>query len=169
LLATVRLGGDPARPVALCTGVTTERHARQLADLIAPVVQNRWPAPSQRAELVVDVIVRPDGEASDFSIVGSIRLAAPPAPRPSQPVQPLGSDALALPLRLAVRLADEQVPLARLLPLSPGLIIPINACPDMPLHLGDHQIGWVSLAPLADGRQQASLIAIDLKPAGDRP
>jgi hypothetical protein len=29
-------------------------------------------------------------------------------------------------------------------------------------------VGWASLAPLPDGRQQASIITIDLKPAGER-
>jgi hypothetical protein len=168
LLATVRLGGDPARPVAVLGGVTTARHAGVLADLVARQAQRLWPASSRRGELVVDVIVHPAGEGVGTTIVGSIRLPAPPAPVPASAPRPLGAAALAVPLRLVVRLAEEEVPLARLLPLRPGLVIPINACPDMPIHLGDHLVGWASLAPLPDGRQQASITAIDLKPAGDR-
>ncbi|MCU0890603.1 MAG: hypothetical protein MUE77_02390 [Sandarakinorhabdus sp.] len=168
LLATVRLGGDAARPVATLTGVTTARHAGELAALVAREAQRLWPGSSRRAELVVDVIAKPGGDAADASIVGSIRLLAPPTPVPATAPRPLGAAALAVPLRLVVRLAEEEVPLARLLPLQPGLIIPINACPEMPVHLGDHLVGWASLAPLPDGRQQASIITIDLKPAGER-
>jgi flagellar motor switch/type III secretory pathway protein FliN len=168
LLATVRLGGDPARPVATLSGVTTARHAGELAQLVAREALRLWPASSRRAELVVDVMVRPGGEAAEAGIVGSIRLPAPPTPLPASAPRPLGAAALEVPLRLVVRLAEEAVPLSRLLPLRPGLVIPINACPEMPVHLGDHLVGWASLAPLPDGRQQASIISIDLKPAGDR-
>jgi flagellar motor switch/type III secretory pathway protein FliN len=168
LLATVRLGGNAVRPVAILTGVTTARHAGELAELVARQAQRLWPASSRRAELVVDVIAKPGGDAAVASIVGSIRLLAPPTPVPATAPRPLGAAALEVPLRLVVRLAEEAVPLACLLPLQPGLIIPINACPEMPVHLGDHLVGWASLTPLPDGRQQANIITIDLKPAGER-
>ncbi len=165
LLATVRLGGDPARPVALLSGVTTARHCRLLAAELLDVAHAHWPAGSRRAELVVDVMIT---VAPDMTVVGSVRLPAPPAPAPLHAPLPLGDAALMVPLRLTVRIAEEQVPLARLLPLRPGLIIPINASPDMPVHLGDHQIGVTSLTPLPDGRQQATIISIDPKPSGER-
>jgi len=165
LLATVRLGGDPARPVAMLSGVTTARHARVLADAVQAAAHAIWPPGSRRAELVVDVMVT---TAPGVTVVGSVRVAAPPAPAPIHAPLPLGGAALAVPLRLAVRLAQEEVPLARLLPLRPGLIITINACADMPVHLGDHRVGHANVAPLADGRQQASIIAIDIQPSGER-
>lgn len=164
LLATVRLGGDPARPIACITGVTTARHARQLGEQLQPLVLKLWPAESLRPALVIDVIVT---LGAGSSVVGVVRLPAPEAPRPAEPSRPLGAAALTLPLRLPVRLASEMLPLSRLLPLQPGLVIPIHSCPEMPVMLGDHQVALASLVPLPDGRQQASLIAIDIKPQGE--
>ncbi len=165
LYATVRLGGDPARAVATLTGVTTARHARLLGDQLLPLIHRLWPAGRRRPSMIVDVLAT---VAPDVSVVGSIRLAAPPDPVPAQPATPLGAAAFDLPLRLPIRIAHEDVPLSRLLPLRPGLVIGFNACAEMPVLLGDHQVGLASLAPLPDGRQQASLILVDLKPLGDR-
>jgi hypothetical protein len=164
LLATVRLGGDPARPSA-AGGVTTARHADLLAQMLHPALARLWPVASRRDELIVDVLAT---NAPGGNVVGSIRLRPPPRPMPAPPPQPLGTAALALPLRLRVRLAEDMLPLAMLLPLRPGLVIPVNAGPDMPLHLGDHRVGTATLAPLPDGRQQASITAIDITPAGER-
>ncbi|MBU6166221.1 MAG: hypothetical protein KGQ52_08805 [Alphaproteobacteria bacterium] len=164
LLATVRLGGDPSRPVACISGVTTARHARQLGEQLQTLVLRLWPAVSQRAALIIDVIV---ALGAGSSVVGVVRLPAPEAPQPAQPVRPLGQAALALPLRLPVRLACEMLPLSRLLPLRPGLIIPIHSGPDMPVMLGDHQVALASLVPLPDGRQQAKLLTMDIKPHGE--
>lgn len=165
LLATVRLGGDPARPVATVGGVTCQRHATLLLDLIRPVALRLWPAGSRRAELAVDVLVT---TAPETEVVGSIRIPAPPAPVAASAPAPIGAAGLALPLRLTVRLADGALPLGQLLPLRPGLVIPVHASPEMPLHLGDHRVATVTLTPLPDGRQQASITAIDITPAGDR-
>lgn len=165
LLATIRLGGDPARPVPHLTGTTTARHARQIGDVLAPVAHRLWPPGSRRPALVVDVIVTLAGGGS---VVGSIRLPPPAEPVPLVPPRALGLAALDLPMRLAVRLADEEVPLARLLPLQPGLVIGFNICPDMPVLLGDHRLALAALSPLPDGRQQASITALDLKPEGER-
>ena len=166
LLATLRLGGDVARPVAQMSGVTTARHARLLGDQLLALAHRLWPAGRRRPSITLDVLVT-IGEGA--SVVGSIRLAAPPDPVPVQPAVPLGAAAFTLPMRLAVRIAEEEVPLARLLPLQPGLIIGFNACPDMPVRLGDSQVALASLAPLPDGRQQASITALALKSIGDRP
>lgn len=165
LLATVRLGGDAARPLPILTGITTARHARQLGEALLPVAHRLWPADSRRPALVVDVIVT---LADGGTVVGSIRLAAPAEPVPLVPPRPIGAAGLELPLRLAVRLADEEVPLGRLLPLRPGLVIGFNISPEMPVLLGDHRVALASLAPLPDGRQQASIIALDLTPDGER-
>jgi hypothetical protein len=165
LLGTIRLGGDPARALPQLTGITTARHARQIGEALAPVAHRLWPSDSRRPALVVDVIVTLTGGGS---VVGSIRLPAPAEPVPLVPPRALGLAGLDLPMRLAVRLADEDAPLARLLPLRPGLVIGFNICPDMPVLLGDHRVALAALSPLPDGRQQASITALDLKPEGER-
>lgn len=166
LLATLRLGGDPARPLAHASGITTARHAKLLGEQLQPLAHRLWPEASRRAQLILDIMVT---VSPGNSIVGSVRLLAPPDPKPAQPPRRLGAAALELPLRLPVRLASEDVPLHRLLPLQPGLVIPFHTVPDMPVMLGDHQVGLASLVPLPDGRQQASLIALAIQPAGERP
>jgi len=165
LLATIRLGGDPSRPLPILSGITTARHASQLGAALLPIAHLLWPAGSRRPALVVDVIV---SLADGSTVVGSIRLAAPAEPVPLVPPRPLGAAGFDLPLRLAVRLADEAVPLGRLLPLQPGLVISFNISPEMPVLLGDHRVALATLAPLPDGRQQASIIALDLTPDGER-
>jgi len=165
LLATLRLGGEISRPLAQISGVVTARHARALGDQLLGLAHRLWPAERRRPSITLDVLVT-IGEGA--SVVGSIRLAAPADPVPVQPAVPLGAALFTLPMRLAVRIAEEEVPLARLLPLQPGLIIGFNACPDMPVRLGDSQVALASLAPLPDSRQQASITALALKPIGDR-
>lgn len=165
LLATLRLGGDVARPVGQISGVVTARHAKLLGDQLLGLAHRLWPTGRRRPSITLDVLAT---VAEGVSVVGSIRLAAPPDPVPVLPPVPLGAALFDCPMRLAVRIAEESVPLARLLPLQPGLVIPFNACPEMPVLLGDHRIAQASLTPMADGRQQASIIALDLKPLGDR-
>ena len=165
LFATIRLGGDVSRPAAQSSGVTTARHARMLGDQLLGLAHRLWPAGRRRPHITLDVLAT---VAPGTSVVGSIRLCAPPDPVPVQPPVPLGAALFELPARLAVRLAEEDVPLWRLLPLKPGLTITFNACPEMPVLLGDHRIAQASLTPMADDRQQASITALALKPIGDR-
>lgn len=165
LLATIRLGGDVSRPVGQISGVVTARHAQLLGEQLLALAHRLWPAGRRRPSITLDVLAT---VADDESVVGSIRLTAPPDPVPVLPPAPLGAALFELPVRLAVRIAEEDVPLARILPLQPGLIIPFNACPDMPVLLGDHRIAFASLMPLPDGRQQASITATALKLIGDR-
>lgn len=165
MLATLRLGGDISRPVPVISGVTTARHARMLGEQLVGLTHRLWPAGRRRPSITVDVLAT---IAPGASVVGSIRLLSPPDPVPVLPPAALGSAIYELPVRLAVRIADEDVPLARLLPLRPGLIIAFNTSPEMPVLLGDHQVAMAALAPLADGRQQASITATILKPIGDR-
>uniref|UniRef100_UPI0018CC3959 hypothetical protein n=1 Tax=Sandarakinorhabdus oryzae TaxID=2675220 RepID=UPI0018CC3959 len=115
LLATLRLGGDLARPVAQVSGVTTARHASLLGEQLQGLAHRLWPAGRRRPHITLDVLVTVAPETSpETSVVGSIRLAAPPDPVPVQPPVPLGAGLFDLPARLAVRLAEEAVPLARL-------------------------------------------------------
>lgn len=165
LYVTIRLGGDPTRPVSGLGGVVTARHGRDLVARLLPLAHRLWPAGSRRSQLIIDVMAR---QSDSASAAGSIRLAAPPEPRPVAPAQPLGAAALGLPLRLAVRLASEDMPLARLVPLTVGRVIPFHVEPEMPVVLGDHRIGVATLQPLADGRQQATILAINLAPLGER-
>ena len=165
MLATLRLGGDISRPVAQISGVITARHARMLGEQVLGLAHRLWPAGRRRPSITVDVLAN---VAPGTSVVGSIRLTAPPDPVPVLPPAALGAAIYGLPMRLAVRIADEEVPLSRLLPLRPGLIIAFNTCPDMPVLLGDTQVAVAALTPLPDGRQQASITATYLLPNGDR-
>jgi flagellar motor switch/type III secretory pathway protein FliN len=165
LYVTIRLGGDPTRPVSGLGGVVTARHGRDLVARLLPLAHRLWPSGSRRSHLVVDVMAR---QSDSASAAGSLRLAAPPEPRPAAAPQPLGTAALGLPLRIAVRLASENMPLARLVPLTVGRVIPFHVEPEMPIVLGDHQIGVASLQPMPDGRQQATILAINLAPLGER-
>ncbi|WP_353217295.1 hypothetical protein [Sandarakinorhabdus sp.] len=165
MLASMRLGGDAARPVPHVSGLTTARHAGLIAQILQPTVLQLWPPEARRPALIVDVVVT---TGTGDPVVGSMRLPAPAAPVPLVPPQPLGAAGLQLPMRLAVRLAEADVPLARLLPLRPGLVISFDICAEMPVLLGDHRLALATLMPLADGRQQASIVALDLKPQGER-
>jgi hypothetical protein len=68
-----------------------------------------------------------------------------------------------------VELAGQPMPLARLLPLAAGQVIPLPLQSEMPLKFGDHQLGLARLEALPDGRQQAIITAVNLVHPGDRP
>jgi hypothetical protein len=55
---------------------------------------------------------------------------------------------------------------ARLLPLCAGTVLPIDPVPEMPLIMGDHRIGAVTLTPMPDGRQQAVVVAMGVEAVG---
>ncbi len=46
--------------------------------------------------------------------------------------------------------------------------LPINPVPDMPLIIGEHRIGRATVMALPDGRQQATIVAMGVAPAGGR-
>lgn len=65
-----------------------------------------------------------------------------------------------MPMRLRVELASELTPVSALLPLRRGAVLPIAPTREMPLILGDHCVGHATLAPLPDGRQQATIVDV---------
>lgn len=161
LLATLRLGGDAARPMdpdaltGAANGVAMARHAAAIADALEAVALRIWPADSPMAGL--------DLEISAGAVVGHAHVAAPPVrERPEIVVEPSGAavrlDDLAM--RVRVEIASDMTLIGSLLPLRPGTVLPINPVPEMPLIVGDHRIGRATVTALPDGRQQAVIVAM---------
>jgi flagellar motor switch/type III secretory pathway protein FliN len=151
LLATLQLGGDPARAG---DGVQAVRQARQIAEALDAAAVRAWPAISHSPGF--------DLEISCAGLTGHAHVPAPPRPPapPPQPVAALASRVFDMPMRLRVELASELTPVAVLLPLRAGTVLPIAPTREMPLILGDHCIGHATIAPLPDGRQQATIVEI---------
>lgn len=166
LLATIRLGGQASRRLPHTDGVVTARHGRLVQAALAPVAARHWPAGSTRSDVWLDIIAMLEEE----TISGPVRLLAPdrPVALPAPPAGHAGFIA-GLPQLVRVELAGQSLPLARLLPLSTGQVIPLAAQIEMPLRFGDHQLGHARLEALPDGRQQAIITQINLVHPGDRP
>jgi flagellar motor switch/type III secretory pathway protein FliN len=149
LLATVQLGGDPAR--ADVAGTTARRQAQAIADALDAVVARVWPLASSSPSFDLDI--------SCAGHSGHARVMAPPrAPAAApQPVAALALGVLDLPMRLRIELASEMAPVSSLLPLRAGTVLPISPSREMPLILGDHCVGHATVTPTADGRQQATI------------
>jgi hypothetical protein len=150
LLATLQLGGDPARAEA--GGVAPERQARSIAAALDAAALATWPAISRSPGF--------DLEVSCAGHTGHAHVPAPPR-QPAPPPQPsaaLATRLFEMPMRLRVELASELTPVAALLPLRRGVVLPIAPTREMPLILGDHVVGHATLAPLPDGRQQATIV-----------
>ena len=160
LLATVRMGGDPLRP-ASAGGVALARYAGVIAAALDAVAVRLWPVESRAPGYDLDIGC---GATSGHAHV------APPPPVIRPHVSPApGPQLHDLPLRLRVELASDMVLIASLLPLRAGIVLPINPVPEMPLIVGDHRIGRATVAPLADGRQQATIVAITVAQMEGRP
>jgi hypothetical protein len=82
------------------------------------------------------------------------------------PSAALHARVMAMPMRVRVEVASGMVPVARLLPLKTGTVLPIDPMPEMPLIMGDHRIGAVTLTPMPDGRQQAVVVAMGVEALG---
>lgn len=147
LLMTLRMGGDPAR-AGTAPGAAGGRYARAIADTLDDVARRVWP-PRDQSGFDLDI--------SFGEISGHAHVPAPP-PLPGPPPPRVRVDDL--PMRLRVELASAAAPVAMLLPLRAGLVVPIDAEPEMPLVLGEHRIGRATVAPLPDGRQQATIVAL---------
>lgn len=152
LLATLQLGGDPARPAA--TGTAARRQAQAIADALDAAAARAWPCVSLSPGF--DVEVSCAGQAGHAHVVAPPRAAA----APPQPVAALAVRAFDMPVRLRIELASEMTPVSTLLPLRAGTVLPIAPSREMPLILGDHCIGHATVAPTADGRQQATIVKI---------
>ena len=165
LLATLRLGGDPARAVA-ATGATLARHGGAIAAALDAVAASYWPATTRLAQLDLELLCTHAGGtiAGHASIIGPLR-ALPPPP---QPIMALHNEVLGLPMRLRVELAAEMRRVSSLLPLRTGQVLAIAPPLEMPLLLGRHSIGRALVSALPDGRQQAELVAIHVEQSGDR-
>lgn len=163
------IGGAPARRVSDRAGVVKEggviivRHARAIADTLDAVAERVWPMGCRRAGIDLDIACG--------GIAGHAHVPAPeqPAPVVPEPVAALAARVLDMPMRLRVELASEMVLVATLLPLCTGRVLAIDPSPEMPLILGDHRIGRATVAPLPDGRQRATIVAIDVEAIGERP
>lgn len=163
LLATLQLGGDPERAGGTPGGgVVAARQAAAIAAALDAVAERVWPMGARAEGIDLDIAFG--------TIAGHAYVPAPerPAPAVPMPVAALAAGLLEMPMRVRVELASDMTPVAALLPLSTGQVLPIAPTPEMPLLLGDHRIGRVTLAPLADGRQQATIVAIDVAAIGGR-
>ncbi len=159
LLMTLRMGGDPARAGAIAPGSAGQRYAAAIAATLDDVAQRVWP-PDDHGGFDLDIACG--------DVAGHAHVPAPP-PLPANPAAPRARIFVAdLPLRLRVELASAETLLTALLPLRAGLVVPIDPNPEMPLLIGEHRIGRATVASLADGRQQATIVAIAVTPAGGR-
>ncbi len=155
LLATLRLGGDPARPQAV-GGVALVRYARAIGEVLDSVAARVWPVASPLAGFDLDIACGPINGHAHVTAPPPL-AAAPPGPRPCL------AD---LPLRIRVEIAGDMASVASLLPLVAGSVLPITPVAEMPLIVGDHRIGRATVTPLPDGRQSASIVAVAVQAIG---
>ncbi len=160
LLATVRLGGDPARPFDIAvSGVALTRFARTIADTLDGVAVRVWPRECRLPGFDIDIACG--------VVTGHAHVPAPPLlPRAAADVQAV--QMFDLPMRVRVEIASDLTMVASLMPLRAGTVLPINPVPDMPLIIGEHRIGRATVMALPDGRQQATIVAMGVAPAGGR-
>lgn len=161
LLATLQLGGDVSRPPATAVPApATARQARAIAGVLAAVALRVWPIGCRLPGFDVDIACA--------GIAGHAHVPAPDvAPPPAvRPVAALARRLFELPMRVRVELSSDLATITALLPLREGTVLPIDPTREMPLLLGDHRIGRATLAPMPDGRQQATIVAIGVEALG---
>ncbi len=158
LLTTIRLGGDPDRPITSAGGLNLARHIAAITGALDAAAAEAWPPECRLAEFDVEVTIA--GVATPT--IGLASIVAPPRPpRPLPlPSPQLHIEVLGLPMRLRVELASEMTSVAGLFPLYTGRVLTIVPEPEMPLIIGQHRVGAARVTPLPDGRQQAEIIAI---------
>jgi flagellar motor switch/type III secretory pathway protein FliN len=167
-LATVQMGGDLNRPADAGsaersrTSLAVARAARSIAQVVDGVAERLWPEGCPAPGFDLDVAVGVAG--------GHVQVPAPAnavvAPPVVVPSAALHARVMAMPMRVRVEVASGMVPVARLLPLTTGTVLPIDPMPEMPLIMGDHRIGAVTLTPMPDGRQQAMVVAMGVEALG---
>jgi flagellar motor switch/type III secretory pathway protein FliN len=164
LLLTLRLGGTAARADVGAAGagggeVLAAYQARLLEAVTAAVADPElWPRGLDSLAVTALAGEIEDGLWLRPSAMRALpeRLAEGPHPRM---VAGLGT----VPMRLVVELAAGEISLMALLPLRIGQTIPIAPAADMALRMDGQPIGRVSLSSRPDGRQEALLVALDVK------
>jgi flagellar motor switch/type III secretory pathway protein FliN len=165
LLATLRLGGDPAR-TATTAGAGLARHDAAIIAAIDAVAQTDWPAASTAGRFDLEVrCSHARGVIEGHAVVLAPPRVTPPRPRP---IAALRQEVMALPMRLRVELAAEMRMIGSLLPLRAGQVLAISPCAEMPLIIGRHRIGRVTVTAQPDGRQHAEIVAIGVDALGGR-
>ncbi len=166
LLATIRLGGNPARAMACGVGTVFARQVAAIADTLDCAAVDAWPAECRMPDFDIEISCA----VGDAVVVGAARILAPPRPpRPVPlPLATLRAAVLALPIRVRVELACDMTGITGLLPLRAGVVLPISPAAEMPLIIGHHRIGLGRISALPDGRQQAEILTIGVEPQGGR-
>ncbi|KAB7648332.1 hypothetical protein [Polymorphobacter fuscus] len=165
LLATLRLGGDPARAGG-AGGVALARHAAAIAGVIADVAAVAWPAACRLPQFDIVIACSHAGGACEGHawVLAPARAEVPPP----LPVAALGGAVLALPMRVRVELSAEVRMVASLLPLRAGQVLAISPTAEMPLIIGRHRIGKAMVTALPDGGQSAEIVGIGVDDMGGR-
>ena len=163
LLATLRMGGDPARANPT-SGASQTRYAAAIAAAIDTAAATAWPRASTAAQFDLDLRCQHAGGIIETRAV----LVPPPRPPPPspRPLAALRHELLNLPLRVRVELAAEVRMIASLLPLRDGQVLTISPNAEMPMIVGRHSIGRVTVTAQPDGRQHAEIVAIGIATIG---
>ena len=163
LLATLRMGGDPGR-VSNAAGAAQSRYATAIIAAIDTVATSVWPRASIASQFDLEVCCQhATGVIEAQAVLVPPQRPPPPAPRP---IAALRHELLALPLRVRIELAADVRMIASLLPLRGGQVLAINPNAEMPMIVGRHSIGRVSVTARPDGRQVAEIVAIGVEPLG---
>ncbi|WP_416908956.1 MAG: hypothetical protein ACMVO5_04900 [Polymorphobacter sp.] len=159
LLLSKRLGGgmDKAAPGNRVSGAVWARFRGEIETVLRSAAP--WPAGVARLVLLVTVA----GVEDLVEVLAPDVVAETPRPaRDAASAAVLGHALAAVPMRLRVELAAEMVSLSALLPLRAGQVLAIQPVAEMRLRMGDHAVGRVTLQAQADGRQAATLVAVDV-------
>jgi hypothetical protein len=163
LLATLRMGGDPARPGS-AAGATLTRYATAIVAAIDAVAATAWPRASGVAQFDLEVRC----QLGHGLVEAHATLVPPPRPLPPapRPIAALRHELLALPLKVRIELAAEVRMIAGLLPIREGQVLPMMPNAEMPMIVGRHNIGRVTVTAQPDGRQHAEIVVIGVEPIG---
>ena len=163
LLATLRMGGDPAR-AGNAAGTVQLRYATAIVAAIDTVATSVWPRAGTTIQFDLDVRCQHAKGVIEAQAV----LVPPPRPPPPvpRPIAALRQELLTLPLRVRIELAADVRMIASLLPLRGGQVLAITPNAEMAMIVGRHSIGRVNVTAQPDGRQVAEIVAIGVEPVG---
>lgn len=164
LLATLRMGGDPAR-ANTAGGMVQVRYAAAITEAIDAAAAAAWPRAATAVQFDLEVRCQHAGGIIEAQAV----LVPPPRPQPPapRPIAALRHELLGLPLKVRIELAAEARMIAGLLPLRDGQVLMITPNAEMPMIVGRHSIGRVSVTAQPDGRQHAEIVSIGVAPLGE--